>query len=62
MSPGTGSEVSACIWTADRQSVWEAHLVRNGEQSLVQLLHQLLERRSLVRNGVPALSHQHVSA
>lgn len=35
-------------------------LIRNRKQHSVQFLHQLLERRPLSGNGVPALTHQHV--
>ena len=42
-------------------SSFETHLVRNGQQSSVQLLHQLLECRSLSGNGVPAFTHHHVA-
>lgn len=39
----------------------EAHLVRDGQQHSVQLLHQLFEGRSLGGNGMPALTHHHVA-
>lgn len=42
-------------------NVCEAHLVRDGQQHSVQLLHQLFEGRSLGGNGMPALTHHHVA-
>lgn len=38
------------------------HLVRDGQQHSVQLLHQLFEGRPLTGNSVPALAHHHVAA
>lgn len=43
-------------------SAESAHLVRDGQQSFVQLLHQLFERWSLGGNSMPTFAHQHVPA
>lgn len=39
----------------------EAHLIRDGQQHSVQLLHKLFEGRPLGGNGMPALTHHHVT-
>lgn len=46
-----------CVWL----SVFETHLVRDGQQHSVQLLHQLFEGRSLGGNSMPALTHHHIA-
>ena len=38
------------------------HLIRDGQQHPVQLLHQLFEGRPLGGNSMPALTHHHVAA
>ena len=46
------------VWWCDI----EAYLIRDGQQSFVQLLHKLFECRSLGGNSMPAFTHHHVAA